>query len=89
MSKLFIDDKALEVLKKEMIKENAYAVRIFAGAGCLGRFEIASVKKALAGDVVFTKYGIKIFVEKHLSENTSAIEIKFDEQKGLLIYLQE
>jgi hypothetical protein len=32
--------------------------------------------------------GIKIFVEKGLAENSSVIDIKFEEQKGLRIEFQ-
>ncbi len=90
MSKLFIDDKAIEFMKKAMADENAKAMRIFmSGGGCCKRFEIAQVKKALALDVTYTQSGITVHVEKALVENTSAIEITFDEHKGLLINLYE
>ena len=84
---LFIDDNALALIKKELLKENAPAVRIFTRGGCCNRFEIMPVKKSLAGDVTFMHGGIKVYIEKELAENTSAIEIKFDEQKGLIIEL--
>jgi len=87
MSKLLIDDKALELLKKELAKENTDAVRIFTRGGCCDRFEIAPVKKALAGDVTFMQSGVKIYVEKELAGSASQIEIKFNEQKGLIIEL--
>lgn len=86
MSKLCIDDKANGLIKKELLKENATAMRIFiGGGGCCKRFELSPVKKPLAGDVEFMQGGIKVYVEKELAENTSAIYIKFDEQKGLII----
>ncbi|MDD5473885.1 MAG: hypothetical protein PHU34_07020 [Candidatus Methanoperedens sp.] len=88
MSKLIIDDKAIGVIKKELLKENAPAMRIFGGGGCCKRFELSPVKKPLAGDAAFMQGGIKIYVEKELAENTSAIYIKFDEQKGLIIEFQ-
>jgi Fe-S cluster assembly iron-binding protein IscA len=90
MSKLFIDGKAIQLIKKELLKENAYALRIFTGGGgCCKRFEITPVKKPLASDVTFTQDGIEIFIEKELVDNTSVIEIKIDENKGLLINLIE
>lgn len=88
MSELFIDDKAIEIIKKELIKENASAMRIFiSGGGCCMRFEISSVKKALSGDVAFEQGGVTIFMEREIMDNTKAIEIKFDENKGLVINL--
>lgn len=89
MSRLFIDLNALELIKKELAKENAPAMRIFTGGGCCSRFENAPVKKALAGDVAFTQGGIKVYIEKELAENASAIEIKLDEKKGLIIEIRE
>ncbi len=90
MSKLFIDDNAIELLKKELLKENANAMRIFTGGGgCCKRFEITPVKKPLACDVTFTEGGINIFIEKELVDSAKAIEIKLDENKGLLINLIE
>ena len=86
MSKLLIEDNAIELIQKELIKENANAMRIFTGGGgCCKRFEIAPVKKALAGDVTFIKSGITIAVEKELLENTECIHIKLDEKKGLIL----
>ncbi|MDP2846295.1 MAG: hypothetical protein Q8N79_09550 [Candidatus Methanoperedens sp.] len=90
MSKLFIDEKAIQLIKKELLKENAYAMRIFmGGGGCCKRFEITPVKKPLAGDVTFMQGGINIFIEKELVDSAKAIEIKLDENKGLLINLIE
>jgi Fe-S cluster assembly iron-binding protein IscA len=84
-----VDKKAIEFIKDHMKKENAPAVRVFiAGGGCCKRTEIAAVKKALAGDVSYDVDGIKIFVEKGLAENSSVIDIKFEEQKGLRIEFQ-
>ena len=88
MTKLSIEDTAIELMKNELKKENAYAMRIFiAGGGCCKRFEIIPVKKALSGDVAFMQGGLRILVEKEIAENTSAMEIKYDEHKGLLIDL--
>jgi len=88
MTKLCIDDTAIELMKNELEKENAYAMRIFiGGGGCCKRFEIIPVKKALAGDVAFMQGGLRILVEKEIAENTSAMGIKYDEHKGLLIDL--
>ena len=86
MSKLFIDDKAIEFMKEALAKENTPSMRVFiSGGGCCKQFEIAPVKKALAGDVAYTQGGITIYVEKEIVDNTRAIEIRFDEQKGLTI----
>ena len=86
MSRLLIEDKAIGLIQKELIKENANTMRIFTGGGgCCKRFEIAPVKKALAGDLTFIKGGITIAVEKELLENTECIHIKLDEKKGLIL----
>lgn len=86
MSKLFIDDRAIEFIKKALAKENAPAMRIFiSGGGCCKQFEMAPVKKALAGDVTFTRDGLTVHIEKELAENIEYIRVKFDEQKGLLV----
>ncbi len=88
MTELLIDDPAIELIRKELIKEKAFAMRIFiGGGGCCKRFEVIPVKKALAGDMIFMKSGIRILVEKEIVENTSCIRIKYDEHKGLLIDL--
>ena len=88
MTTLLIDDPAIELIRKELIKENAFAMRIFiGGGGCCKRFELIPVKKALAGDMTFMKGGVKILVEKEIVDNTSDILIKYDEHKGLLIDL--
>lgn len=87
MSKLIIDKNALELIKKELAAEKAPAMRIFTSGGCCSRFEIAPVKKALSGDVAFVQGGIKVYMEKELAQSASIIDIKFDEQKGLIIEL--
>ena len=88
MTELLIDDIAIELIRKELIKENAFAMRIFiGGGGCCKHFEIIPVKKALSGDVTFLQSGIRILVEKEIAQNSSCIRIKFDEHKGLLIDL--
>lgn len=89
MNELFIDDNAIPLIKRELANQKADAVRIFTSGGCCKRFEITPVKKALAGDAAFVQGGIKVYVEKELAESTSAIEIKFDEEKGLIIELHE
>jgi Fe-S cluster assembly iron-binding protein IscA len=90
MNELFIDTTAIRIIKEEIIKENAEAVRIFvAGGGCCPRLEIAPVNNALAGDVTWNKGGITIYIEKHLADITSSIYIRFDEQRGLLVDLNE
>lgn len=88
MTDLMIDDNAIEIIKKELRKDNAFAMRLFiGGGGCCKHFEIIPVKKALTGDVIFIRGGLKIFVEKELAETTSMIEIMKDEHKGLIIDL--
>jgi Fe-S cluster assembly iron-binding protein IscA len=88
MTDLLIDDTAIEIIKKELQKDNAFAMRIFiGGGGCCKHFEMIPVKKALTGDITFFRGGLRIFVEKELSQNTSTIVIKNDEHKGLLIDL--
>jgi Fe-S cluster assembly iron-binding protein IscA len=90
VSDLIIDDNAVEHIRKHIEKENTEAVRLFiGGGGCCERLEIAFVEKALAGDVTYERDGVKLHVEKALVDNTSAIEIKYDEQRGLLINLLE
>ncbi|NJD52410.1 MAG: hypothetical protein FIB07_06025 [Candidatus Methanoperedens sp.] len=88
MTELFIDDAALELIRTELFKENAPAMRIFiGGGGCCKHFEIIPVKKALSGDITFMQGGIRILVEKEIAQNSSSILIKYDEHKGLLIDL--
>ena len=88
MTDLLIDDTAIEIMKKELLKENAFAMRIFiGGGGCCKHFEMIPVKKALTGDITFMQGGIRILVEKEIAQNSSRIEIKNDEHKGLLIDL--
>jgi len=86
MTDLLIDDHSLEIIRKELQKDDAIAMRIFiGGGGCCKHFEIIPVKKALTGDITFIRGGLRIFVEKELAQNTSKIEIKNDEHKGLLM----
>ncbi|MBE0521457.1 MAG: hypothetical protein IBX39_04230 [Candidatus Methanoperedenaceae archaeon] len=86
MSKLIIDNRAIEFIKQALVKETAKAVRIFtSGGGCCKRFGISPVEKALKGDVSYNRDGITVYLEKELVDNTSSIEIKFEENKGLLI----
>lgn len=88
MTELLIDDAALELVKKELLKENAFAMRIFiSGGGCCKHFEIIPVKKAFSGDITFMQGGIRILLEKEIAQNSSSILIKYDEHKGLLIDL--
>ena len=88
MTDLFIDDAAIEIIKKELQKDDAIAMRIFiGGGGCCKHFEMIPVKKALTGDVTFIRDGLRILVENELAQNSSKIEIKNDEHKGLLINL--
>jgi len=88
MTELLIDDTAIEIIKKELHKEEALAMRIFiGGGGCCKHFEMIPVKKALTGDVTFIRGGLKILVEKEIAQNSSTIEIRNDEHKGLLIDL--
>jgi Fe-S cluster assembly iron-binding protein IscA len=88
MTELLIDDASIELIKKELHKDDAFAMRIFiGGGGCCKHFEMIPVKKALTGDVAFIRQGLNILVEKELAQNSSTIEIKNDEHKGLLIDL--
>ena len=88
MTELLIDDTAIEIIKKELQKDDAFAMRIFiGGGGCCKHFEMIPIKKALAGDVSFIRRGLNILIEKELAQNSSKIEIKNDEHKGLLIDL--
>jgi Fe-S cluster assembly iron-binding protein IscA len=88
VTELLIDDAAIEIIKKELKKDDAFAMRIFiGGGGCCKHFEMIPVKKALTGDVPFIRGGLRILVEKDLAQNSSKIEIKNDEHKGLLIDL--
>ncbi|VVB85406.1 Uncharacterised protein [uncultured archaeon] len=90
MSKLFIDRRAIEFMKKALAKENAPAMRIFiSGGGCCKQFEITPVKKALSGDVTYRQEGIIVHIANELAENTSSIKIGFDERKGLSIDFEE
>jgi len=86
MKHLFIDDRAIEFMKKALVSVKASAVRIFtSGGGCCKQFELTPVKKALTGDVTFRQGGVTIHIEKEIAQNTDSIWIKFGEQKGLLI----
>ncbi len=90
MNKLFIDDRAIEFIRIALAKDNAPAMRLFiGGGGCCKQLEIIPVKKALSGDVTFIQDGIRVHVEKQIADKVESIEIVFDEQKGLLIYLNE
>ncbi len=90
MSKLFIDNKAIELIKNALENEKSDAIRIFmGGGGCCRRFEMVPVKKPLTGDVTFRQGGITVYVEKELAEHASAINIRFEEQKGLTIDFEE
>jgi len=87
---LIIDNNAIEHIREHIKKENANAVRLFiGGGGCCERIEIAPVEKALATDVTYDKDGVNLHVEKVLVDSTSAIEIKYDVQRGLLINVLE
>ncbi|TAN40024.1 MAG: hypothetical protein EPN24_04875 [Candidatus Methanoperedens sp.] len=86
MNNLFINDRALEYMKKAIESEKASAMRIFkSGGGCYNQFEFTPVKKALTGDVTFWQGGIAVHIEKEIVQNTGSISIKFNEHKGLLI----
>ncbi len=86
MSKLFIDDKAIESIKKALAEENKPAVRLFvSGGGCCKQFEIKPVGKALAGDVTFRQGGVTVYLEKELADIAQSISIRWDEKRGLLI----
>ncbi len=86
MSKLIMDNRAIKFIKQALIKENAKAMRIFtSGGGCCKQFEISPVDKALAGDFTFNQGGITVYIEKDIVDNTSSIDVKFDENRGLII----
>ncbi len=86
MNNLFIDDRAIEFIKKALESERAQAMRIFtSGGGCCKQFELTPVKKALTGDVTFRQGGVTVHVEKEIAQNTGSIRVKSDEKKGLLI----
>ena len=86
MNHLFIDDRAIEVMKKALVSQKASAARIFtSGGGCCKQFEFTPVKKALTGDVTFKKGSVTVLIEKEIAQNIDSIWIRFDEQKGLLI----
>ena len=86
MNNLFIDDRAIEFMKKAIETEKASAMRIFtSGGGCCKHFEIKPVNKALKGDVEFKEGGITVYVEKVIADNTEIVSIYFNEKKGLLI----
>lgn len=86
MNDLFIDDRAIEFMKKAIESEKASAMRIFtSGGGCCKQFEITPVYKALTGDVAFIEGGITVYVEKAIADNTGTVSINFNEKKGLLI----
>jgi Fe-S cluster assembly iron-binding protein IscA len=85
MSKLFIDNRAIEFIKKALENEKSDAIRVFTGGGgCCKRFEIIPVRKPLSGDVIFRQRGFTVYMEKELVENVSAINIRFEGQ-GLII----
>ncbi len=86
VTKLFIDGKAIEFMKKTLENEKSDAIRIFTGGGgCCKRFEIIPVKKPLSGDVAFVQEGFTVYVEKELVEDVSSINIRFEGQEGLII----
>lgn len=90
MGKLFMENEAVEFLKKTLEKERSSGVRIFAGGGgCCQWYEIAPVNNPLSGDVTFDQYGIKVHIEKELVNNARTIEIKFDENNGLRIEFKD
>ena len=86
MNNLFIDDRAIEFMKKAIETEKASAMRIFtSGGGCCKHFEIKPVNKALKGDFEFMEGGITVYVEKAIADNTGTVSINFNEKKGHLI----
>ena len=86
MNNLFIDDRAIEFMKKAIESEKASAMRIFtSGGGCCKQFELTPVNKALTGDVVFMEGGITLYIEKTIADNTGTLSINFNENKRLLI----
>ncbi|MCE8423373.1 MAG: hypothetical protein J5U17_08140 [Candidatus Methanoperedens sp.] len=89
MRELFIDNKAIEFIKKALANENAEGARLFiSGGGCCKQFELIPVKKALKGDATCERDGIKLYIEKVIFDNTEKINIKYHERNGLLIDLE-
>ena len=90
MNEFHIDNRSLQIIKEELAEENADAVRIYmVGGGCCQRFEMALVHTAPDGDVQCKMGGVTFYVEKNLADTTSAIHIRFDKRRGLLIDLSE
>ncbi len=86
MNNLFIDDKAIQFIKKALENDKAQAMRIFtSGGGCCKQFELTPVKKALTGDVTFRQGCVTVHIEKEIAQNTRSIWIKSDKQKRLII----
>jgi len=90
MNNLFIDDRAIEFMKKALESGNAQAMRIFtSGGGCCKQFELIPVNKALIGDATFRQGGVIVYIEKEIAQNTGSISIKSGEKKGLLIEFEQ
>ncbi|MCL7415217.1 MAG: hypothetical protein M8349_04040 [ANME-2 cluster archaeon] len=86
MTELIIDDKAIEFIKAELEKENSPAVRLsVTGGGCCQQLGIATVEKEIARDVKHIEKGVTFHVEKYLNDNTSSIDITFDDERKMLI----
>ena len=86
MKKLFIENKAIEFIKKALVNEKAKDVRLFiSGGGCCKQFELTPVNRSLTGDVTCVQDGIKVHIEKVIIDNTEKISIKYHERNGLVI----
>ncbi|MBW6518587.1 MAG: hypothetical protein K0A89_11200 [ANME-2 cluster archaeon] len=86
MTKLIVDDKAIEFIRAELEKEQSPAVRLsITGGGCCQQLGIATVEKEIARDVKYIEKGVTFHVEKYLDSNASSIEITLDEERQMLL----
>jgi Fe-S cluster assembly iron-binding protein IscA len=86
MTKLTVDDKAIEFIKAELEKEQSPAVRLsVTGGGCCQHLGITTVEKEIARDVKHIEKGVTFHVEKYLDDNASSIEIHLDDERKMLM----
>ena len=85
MTELIVDDKAIAFIKAELERAHSPAARLFVtGGGCCQQLDIAAVEKVIDRDIKHVKNGVTFHVEKYLDDNTSSLEITFDEQREIL-----